>query len=111
MIDGMSAIYHLKATNPGQALEKACKEFETIFAHQIIKTMGSSLEEGFSGGGLAGDTYDDMFYMEMARQCTKGRGLGLAKVLEHQLQGRIAKNAEVQGGQDASDKQLWRTSR
>jgi peptidoglycan hydrolase FlgJ len=111
MIDGINALYHLKTSDPGKALEKACKEFESIFAHQLIKTMGSSLEEGFAGGGLAGDMYDDMLYMELARQCTRGQGLGLAKVLEHQLQGRLPKHTKGQGGQDASDKQLWRISR
>jgi len=111
MIDGIGALYHLKATDPGKALEKACREFETIFAHQILKTMGESLEEGFSGGGLAGDMYDDWFYMELARAATQGRGLGLAGILEKQLQGRVHPKTADQGGQDASDSKLWRTSR
>jgi len=111
MIDGIGALYHLKATDPGKALTKACREFETIFAHQILKTMGESLEEGFSGGGLAGDMYDDLLYMELARKVSEGRGLGLARVVEQQLRGRFASQIEGQGGQDASDNKLWRTSR
>lgn len=111
MIDGIGALYHLKATDPGKALTKACREFETIFAHQILKTMGESLEEGFAGGGLAGDMYDDWFYMEMARAATQGRGLGLGSVIEKQLQGSLAYKTVGQGGQDASDNKLWRTGR
>lgn len=90
MIDGVSALYHLKASDPGKALEKACQEFETIFAHQLLKTMGASLEEGFAGGGLAGEMYNDMLYLEMARTATRGRGFGLAEILRHQLAGRGA---------------------
>lgn len=111
MIDGIGALYHLKASDPGQALTKACKEFETIFAHQILKTMGATLEEGFSGGGLAGDMYDDLLYMELARKVSEGRGLGLATVVEQQLRQRFSGQLEGKGGQDASDNTVWRTGR
>jgi Rod binding domain-containing protein len=111
MIDGIGALYHLKASDPGQALIKACKEFETIFAHQILKTMGATLEEGFSGGGLAGDMYDDLLYMELARKVCEGRGLGLAAVVEQQLRQRFSGQLESKGGQDASDNTVWRTNR
>ena len=102
MIDGIGALYHLKATDPGKALTKVCKEFETIFAHQILKTMGET---------LAGEMYDDLLYMELARKVSEGRGLGLAKVVEKQLSDRFSNQIKGQGGQDASDNKLWRTGR
>jgi flagellar protein FlgJ len=111
MIDGIGALYHLKASDPAKALDKACREFETIFAHQILKTMGESLEEGFSGGGLAGDMYDDLLYMELARKVSEGRGLGLATVVEQQLRSRFANQFEGQGGQNASDNEIWKAGR
>lgn len=106
MIDGISSLYHLKASNPDKALEKACQEFETIFTHQLLKTMGASLEEGFAAGGLAGEMYNDMLYLEMARAATHGRGFGLAEVLRHQLAGRGGTQGQVQGGQHVTDKHV-----
>jgi flagellar protein FlgJ len=91
MMDGISALYHLKATNPGKALEKACKEFETIFTHQLLKTMGETLEEGFMTESLAGEMYNDMLYWEVAREASEGRGLGLARILQDQMEVRMAK--------------------
>ncbi len=111
MIDGIGALYHLKASDPGKALHKACQEFETVFAHQILKTMGQTLEEGFAGDGLAGDMYDDLLYLELARKVTEGRGLGLATVVEQQLKERFSGQIADQGGQDASDNTVWRTGR
>lgn len=104
MIDSISALYHLKASDPQKALVKSCKEFESIFAHQLLKSMAATLEDGFAGEGLAGNIYDDMLYMEIARKVTEGPGLGFAKVAERQLQQQYAKQTKAQGGGYASEK-------
>jgi signal transduction protein with GAF and PtsI domain len=67
------------------------EQFETIFAHQLLKTMGETLEEGFMTESLAGEMYNDMLYWEVARKASEGRGLGLARILQDQMEVRMAK--------------------
>jgi Rod binding domain-containing protein len=62
MIRDVAMIAHMKPGNPAKALDRACAEFETLFAHQLLKTMSSSVPEGFMDGGFASDVYRDMFY-------------------------------------------------
>lgn len=104
MIDGINALYHLKASDPQLAIKKSCQEFESIFVHQLLKGMAETLEEGFAGGGVAGNIYDDMLYREIARKVTEGQGLGLAKAAERQLQARWSMQTTAQGGGNASEK-------
>ena len=52
MIRGVQTLKHISQTDPRQALEGACKEFESIFAHQILKTMGESMPDGLFGLSL-----------------------------------------------------------
>lgn len=104
MIDGINALYHLKASDPQLAIKKSCREFESIFVHQLLKGMASTLEDGFAGDGLAGSMYDDMLYTEIARKVADGQGLGLSKAMERQLQKQLTKQMETQGGGYASEK-------
>nr|WP_238346141.1 flagellar assembly peptidoglycan hydrolase FlgJ [Luteimonas saliphila] len=77
---------------PRAGIEKAARELETQFAQMLIKTMRSASPDG----GLGGDTrYRDMYDQQLARELSKGRGLGLAPMIMRQLE-RSA------GGADAS---------
>ena len=68
---------------PRADIEKAARELETQFAHMLIKSMrGAS-----PGNALGGDTrYRDMYDQQLARELTKGRGLGLAPTIMRQLE-------------------------
>ena len=69
---------------PRADVEKAARELETQFAHMLIKSMRSASP----GNALGGDTrYRDMYDQQLARELTKGRGLGLAPMITRQLQG------------------------
>src|SRR5690606_29452216 len=69
---------------PRADVEKAARELETQFAHMLIKSMRSASP----GNALGGDTrYRDMYDQQLARELTKGRGLGLAPMIMRQLQG------------------------
>lgn len=66
------------------AMEKASKELETQFATMLIKSMRSTT----SGDPLAGGdtTYREMYDGQLAKELTKGRGLGLAPMIMRQLE-------------------------
>ena len=69
---------------PRGDIEKAARELETQFAHMLIKSMRSASP----GNALGGDTrYRDMYDQQLARELSKGRGLGLAPMIMRQLEG------------------------
>ena len=74
-------------TAPGASharIEKAARELETQFAQLLLKSMRSAS----MGDPLMGEntTYREMYDQQLARELTKGRGLGLAPMIMRQLE-------------------------
>ena len=66
------------------AMEKAARELETQFASMLIKSMRSaSSGDPLSGGDT---TYREMYDQQLAKELSKGRGLGLAPMIMRQLE-------------------------
>jgi flagellar protein FlgJ len=73
-------------------IRKACKDFESIFTYQLLKTMRQTVPKASGMGNFTGkDTYnmiaDQKVAEEMSRQ---GNGLGLQKMLFEQLTKNLA---------------------
>jgi len=85
MIKSVSLLSHLNVSNSNLGLQEACKQFETIFAYQLLKVMGESIGEGFMGEGLSGDFYKDMLFMAVAENVADDDGLGIAEMLKNQI--------------------------
>lgn len=84
MISGVGELYHLKGTNPGKALDKACKEFESLFAYQLMKVMGGSIPDGgLFEKGLASDIYRDMLFQNVGRAVAETDALGIGSLLKN----------------------------
>jgi Rod binding domain-containing protein len=94
MIADVSLLFHMNQTNPVKALDKVCKEFETLFAHQILKTMAESIPEGMMEEGLADDMYKDMLYMEVARSVGESGALGIGEILKRHIQERFGEDGK-----------------
>lgn len=62
--------------NDPEAIKKAAKDAETIFAYELVKVMRESTHQG----GLGGDMYSSLFDMELARLLAD-KGLGLRDVI------------------------------
>ncbi|MGY3265464.1 flagellar protein FlgJ [Lysobacter sp. HA35] len=93
------ALDHAATTSTSRpAMEKASKELETQFASMLIKSMRSTTSgDPLSGGDT---TYREMYDGQLAKELTKGRGLGLAPMIMRQLQqstGQSATPAAPQG--------------
>ena len=67
-----------------ERLQVAARELETQFAQMMLKTMRSTS----MGDSMFGEnsTYRDMHDQQLARELTKGRGLGLAPMIVQQLE-------------------------
>lgn len=66
------------------AMEKAAHELETQFASLLIKSMRSTTGADPLGGDNT--TYREMYDQQLAKEITKGRGLGLAPMIMRQLE-------------------------
>lgn len=85
MIRGVGILAHMNAADPAKALDRACREFETLFAEQLLKTMKESMPEGFLEETMADDIYKDMFYQEIARNVGQSGALGIAEILKRHI--------------------------
>lgn len=86
MINGIQGLYHLKATNPDKALDLACREFESIFAHQLMKVMGESMPDGLFGESHASDIYKDMLFQSVGEALADSGALGIGSMLKAHMQ-------------------------
>lgn len=66
-----------------ERLQTAARELESQFAQMMLKSMRSAS----LGDPMLGDNtmYRDMYDQQLAKEMTKGRGLGLAPMIERQL--------------------------
>lgn len=69
-----------------KSLEKACRDFESIFVNLMLQEMRRTVpKDGLLNGGLGADIYTSMMDSEMAKTITQQRGLGLADSMYRQL--------------------------
>jgi flagellar protein FlgJ len=69
-----------------QALRAAARQFEAMMTQQMLKAAHAAKLGDDGLGGEQGEIYQDMFDQQLAQQMSKGRGLGIADMLVHQLQ-------------------------
>lgn len=94
MIRGIEALKHISETDKESALKGACKEFESIFAHQILKTMGESMPDGMFESGLASDFYKDMLFKSVADKVAETGSLGIGDIILRRLESLSANKGE-----------------
>src|SRR6476620_11284494 len=72
------------SATPHAKVEHAAQQLESQFARMVIKSMRSAS----MGDPMLGDntTYREMHDQQLARELTKGRGLGLAPMIMRQLE-------------------------
>lgn len=85
--------------NPAQRpdatrIDKAAREFEGVFAQQLIKSMRDA---SFGDALFPGENqlYRDLYDQRLAKSMTDGEGLGLAKVIARQLGGGASGGPEL----------------
>jgi flagellar protein FlgJ len=72
--------------NEQSRIEKACRDFESLFVHQMMKQMRRTVpQDGLFSGGNAEKMYSSMLDGEIAKTVTEHRGIGLAPALIRQM--------------------------
>jgi flagellar protein FlgJ len=67
-------------------LQKACAELESLFIYQLFQEMRKTVaKSGLIDQGQAGPMVDSMMDMEMSKELSSQKGIGLASVLYDQL--------------------------
>jgi len=86
------------AHNDPQAVRLVAKQFESLFARMMIKSMRDAIGKDPIFGSDQAQTYQSMFDDQLSQQMTQGKGLGLADMLMRQLQHAGAVQGGAQGG-------------
>ena len=72
-----------------EAIKEVAKQFESIFMHQVFKSMRSTLpKDGLMSGGFGEDVFTDMLDQEYASMAINSNSMGLAETIAAQLGGR-----------------------
>ncbi|UER67914.1 rod-binding protein [Borrelia sp. BU AG58] len=76
-----------QADKHNNELYEASLEFEAIFINQMLKSMRSSLkkENNLISEGQTEEIFEDMLYLERAKQIAKSKSFGLADLIYNQI--------------------------
>jgi len=98
ILNNVDALVGMQTSNPTRAKKEASQQFESIFAYQMLKSMADTVpeDEGIMEEDSGAKLYKDMFYMEASKTIGQGEGLGIARIVQDQLQ-QIDK-AKLTGG-------------
>ena len=78
-----------------EKLKEACREFEALFLHTLLKGMRATLPgDALGEEGFGVDVYADLRDLHVARAMARQQGVGIAEALFRQLQ-PAAKEAPV----------------
>ena len=83
---GLEKLKSNAAHNDPAALRQVAKQFESLFARMMIKSMRDAIGKDPIFGSDQAQTYQGMFDDQLSLQLTQGKGLGLADMLARQLQ-------------------------
>jgi len=85
-ISGLAALKRSAKTNDPEALRAVAKQYESLFARMMIKSMRDAVGKDPIFGSDEETTYQEMYDDQLSLEMTKGHGLGLADMLVRQLQ-------------------------
>jgi peptidoglycan hydrolase FlgJ len=83
---GLAALKKSAHTNDPTALRQVAKQYESLFARMMIKSMRDAVGKDPIFGSDQEDTYQGMYDDQLSIEMTKGHGLGLADMLVKQMQ-------------------------
>src|SRR5579862_1159815 len=83
---GLDALKRGARQNDPATLRAVAKQFESLFARMMIKSMRDAVGSDPIFGSDQEKMYQSMFDDQLSLEMTRGRGLGLADMLVRQLQ-------------------------
>ncbi len=74
----------------GRVTKKVAREFEALFIGMMVKSMRESVgKDSLTGGGRGEEVYGPMLDQEYANAMAQQGGIGLATMIEQQLNGPL----------------------
>jgi peptidoglycan hydrolase FlgJ len=97
---GLEKLKSGAAANDPAAVRQVARQFESLFARMMIKSMRDAIGKDPIFGSDQAQTYQGMYDDQLSLELTKGKGLGLADMLVRQLQqaGSTGKAAATANG-------------
>ena len=97
--------------NPGRSknheqLESLSKQFESIFVHQLLKSMRSTVQKSDFFDSHASNMYESLYDEEMSKIMTEQKGVGLADVIYRDLARLEEKTNKDQTESEVSTKKI-----
>jgi flagellar protein FlgJ len=83
---GLTALKKSAHSNDPAALQQVAKQYESVFARMMIKSMRDAVGKDPLFGSDQADAYQGMYDDQLSIEMTKGHGFGLADMLVKQLQ-------------------------
>jgi len=76
-------------------LKAACQQFEALFVQMMMKNMRSTIQDGgFIEKSYAREMFEGMFDEEIAKEVSKGQGIGVSQMMYEQLSKTLKDNNE-----------------
>ena len=85
-LSGLAALKRSAKGNDPETLRAVAKQYESLFARMMIKSMRDAVGKDPIFGSDEESTYQGMYDDQLSLEMTKGHGLGLADMLVRQLQ-------------------------
>jgi len=100
---GLTALKKSARANDPEALRQVAKQYESLFARMMIKSMRDAVGKDPMFGSDQEQSYQEMYDDQLSIELTKGKGLGLADMLVKQMQkltgaGKAGKTNQPSGG-------------
>lgn len=93
----------IKKDRKDEALMKACREFESVFTYELLKSMRRTVEKcDLFHGGRAEEIYESLLDQEISKNVSGGGANSLASMLYNQLKKDDA--AELEGREISFDR-------
>jgi peptidoglycan hydrolase FlgJ len=83
---GLAALKKSARGNDPEALRQVAKQYESLFARMMIKSMRDAVGKDPMFGSDQEQSYQEMYDDQLSIELTKGKGLGLADMLVKQMQ-------------------------
>jgi peptidoglycan hydrolase FlgJ len=99
-LSGLAALKSRAKTNDPEALRAVAKQYESLFARMMIKSMRDAVGKDPIFGSDEESTYQEMYDDQLSLEMSKGHGLGLADMLVRQLQ-RLNAGGKTDAAQSA----------
>ena len=82
---GFNALRKEAREESPEAIKKVAKQFEALFVQMMLKSMRDAMPEDGLFNSQQQRMYQDMFDKQLSVNISSGRGVGLAAVIERQL--------------------------